>query len=98
MCFLFTPDRMMDKVKVVVRDKVVDKAKVDKRTGQTDLAPVEGAAAPGVPHDGLVVGELGPVLELPAPAAEVAEAGQVPGPGSGGARRGQEGPGGARSS
>ena len=41
--------------------------------------PVEGAAAPGVPHDGLVVGEPGAVLQLPAAAAEVAEAGKVPG-------------------
>ena len=41
--------------------------------------PVEGATAPGVPHDGLVVGEPGAVLQLPAAAAEVAEAGKVPG-------------------
>ena len=40
--------------------------------------PVDVAAAPNVPHDG-VVGKTRAMLKFPAGAAEVVEAGQVPG-------------------
>ena len=41
--------------------------------------PVDVAAAPNVPHDWSVVGQTRAMLKLPASAAEVVEAGQVPG-------------------
>ena len=41
--------------------------------------PVDVATAPNVPHDGSVVGKTRAVLKFPAGAAEVVEAGQVPG-------------------
>ena len=43
--------------------------------------PVDVATAPNVPHDGSVVGKTRAMLKLPAGAAEVVEAGQVPGRG-----------------
>ena len=41
--------------------------------------PIDVAAAPNVPHDWSVVGKTRAVLKFPAGAAEVVEAGQVPG-------------------
>ena len=41
--------------------------------------PVDVATAPNVPHDGSVVGKTRAMLKLPAGAAKVVEAGQVPG-------------------
>ena len=41
--------------------------------------PVDVAAAPDVPHDRSVVEKTRAMLQLPAGAAEVVEAGQVPG-------------------
>ena len=41
--------------------------------------PIDVAAALNVPHDGSVVGKTRAMLKLPAGAAEVVEAGQVPG-------------------
>ena len=42
-------------------------------------APIDVAAAPNVPHNGSVVGKTRAMLKFPAGAAEVVEAGQVPG-------------------
>ena len=42
-------------------------------------APIDVAAAPNVPHDWSVMGKTGAMLKFPAGAAEVVEAGQVPG-------------------